>query len=156
MLERIEYAKENEAYVSDLGILELTSVLMRISRTRDGHGRRILSRSKVRKIVKRMNHDFHRASIQKIGRLTTTPAIISVATRLIRQHGAHHNLRCRDAIHLAIVLTRRLEDPSICLVTNDKALATLCQRLGLHADTSLLISAIEPDSVPDSSPNVTA
>jgi len=135
-LQQLQNDKECEAFVSDLGILELTSLLMRISRTRDSRGRRILARRKIRKIIKRLNHDFHPMTLAKMGYLSTTPKTLRLATELIRTHGSHHNLRCRDAIHLALVLSWNSESPRLCMLTKDKALANLCQKLGVHADFS--------------------
>ena len=140
-LQQLHNDKKGEAFVSDLGILELTSLLMRLSRTRDGQGRRILSRQKMRKIIKRLNHDFHPTILGTVSYLTTTPKTLKLATELIRTHGSRHNLRCRDAIHLAFVLSCGQESLPLCMVTNDKALANLCQKLGVCADTPSLIPA---------------
>jgi predicted nucleic acid-binding protein len=136
---QIQNDEEREAFISDLGKLELTSVLMRISRTRDSRGRRVLSRRKMRSIIKRLNYDFQPATLGNIRYLTTTPETIRLATELIRTYGSLHNLRCRDAIHLALMLSRNDAGPRICMVTNDKALANLCQKLGVCADTSAVI-----------------
>ena len=91
-----------------------------------------LSRRDVRRLVERLRRDIGPESSSRPFCAVAVPdRAYTEAEKLLLLHGSGTRIEANDGLHLAIVVCLRENDPNVTMVTSDRPMKAICEKLSI-------------------------